>query len=255
MRTSGGGSSFTPSSGARAQLPAGPPPCAPALPSSGALCRLPPEAPRRAAPTLQDGPWAPPGGSQADPPRLPSLAPTRTSDTQSAGTCYSPRARGGAYRGRRLAARRCPGLPIGPDPAGAGLRREAAGTCPLRLKRSACDPAGGRPGRGRGAAPPPLSSSRSAGSSRAPGLPRQLPTPPPARPAAPPPARSAASHWLLPARPLGPAQRLGAGAVCPAAPRGSGLSRCAVPRPRGSLERRVPEGLVLVFQMGLRDAG
>lgn len=258
QRTSGRGSSSTRGSEARARRPAGPPSPAP-LPGPG-----PAVSPRRApgaAPAPRDGPRGgpartPPRKAPARiPPRSRSARPTRTSETQSAGTCYSPRARGGAYRGRRLAARRCPGLPIGPDSAGAGLRREAARTRRLRLELSACARAGGRPGRGRGAAappppPPPSSSSRSAGSSRAPGLPRRLPTPPPARPAAPPPARFAASHWPPPAGPLGPAPRLGAGAVRPAAPRGSGLSRCAVPRPRGARERRVPEGFGRPFPGG-----
>lgn len=246
-RTSGGGSSSTRGSEARARLPAGPPaprPCPAPGPARPSAPEALPGQPLHPGTVLAEAvPRHHPKAPERIPPRSPSARPTRTSETQSAGTCYSPRARGGAYRGRRLAARRCPGLPIGPDSAGAGLRREAARTRRLRLELSACARAGGRPGRGRGAAPPPpSSSSRSAGSSRAPGLPSRLPTPPPARPAAPPPARSAASHWPPPAGPLGPAPRLGAGAVRPAAPRGSGLSRCAVPRPRGARERRVPEG-------------
>ncbi|XP_028387212.1 collagen alpha-1(I) chain-like [Phyllostomus discolor] len=66
-----------------------------------------------------------PSGSPDTTRRGPSARPTRTSETRSAGTGYSPRARGD-YRGRSLAARR-PALPIGSDSARAGLRAKAAG--------------------------------------------------------------------------------------------------------------------------------
>lgn len=226
-RTSGGCSSSTGGSGAPAQLRA----------------RPPPRRPRRRAP--ERPPTAPRGAPKGSAltsglsPRRPSpdttrrlqgglrlatrpLAPTRTSETQSAGTGYSSRARAGASRGRRLAARRCPGLPIGPDSARAGLRRRRPGpagcgwSCRPALRRAA-----GRPGRGRSAAPPPpSSSSRSAGSSRAPGLPRRLATQPPARPAAPPPAR--------PRPPIG--RRLQA----PSAPPRDWARAPSVPPPRGA---------------------
>ncbi|XP_023504709.1 basic salivary proline-rich protein 1-like [Equus caballus] len=226
-RTSGGCSSSTGGSGAPAQLRARPPPRRPR--------RRAPERPPTAPRGAPKGSALTSGLSRRRPSpdttrrlqgglRLATrpLAPTRTSETQSAGTGYSSRARAGASRGRRLAARRCPGLPIGPDSARAGLRRRRPGpagcgwSCRPALRRAA-----GRPGRGRSAAPPPpSSSSRSAGSSRAPGLPRRLATQSPARPAAPPPAR--------PRPPIG--RRLQA----PSAPPRDWARAPSVPPPRGA---------------------
>lgn len=129
------------------------------LGSAGASASRPPAprgAPRSATtPRPRGSPFttgqSPPRLSPDTTSRLLTLAPTRTSETRTSGTGYNPRARG-AYRGRRLVARR-PALPICPiflPSLGCGGRRPDP---PAALELSACAPAGGRPaGRGRRAA-------------------------------------------------------------------------------------------------------
>lgn len=166
-----------------------------------------------------------PGPSQEHP-RL-SCPDTHLADAVRPPRPATPRARRAARTGpAALPPSAAPGCPSA---------AEAAGTRRLWLEHSACVQTGGR--RGRGAPPPSSSSSRSAGSSRAlpvcrAGSRRR----PPARPAVPPPARSAVSHWPQPAGPPGPRPAIGRGRRPSRRPRGSGRSRCAVPRPLGARE-------------------
>lgn len=210
---------------ARARLRAGPrrlrPPHSPSAP---------PSAPRGGPFTAGQ---SPPSGSPDTTRRGPSARPTRTSETRSAGTGYSSRARGD-YRGRSLAARR-PALPIGSDSARAGHRAKAAGPAGyagavgLRsgrrpaaegARRSSSSAAAVRvllelrrlfPGSGSAAPAPDAAARRPGGAAPRPRRHLSL-----AAACRPPRPRPAIGRWLRPSWRLA----------------GSVRSRCAVPRPR-----------------------
>ncbi|XP_053523283.1 putative HTLV-1-related endogenous sequence [Artibeus jamaicensis] len=196
------------------------------------------ELPPRGGPSPRDN--SPPRGSPDTTLRGPSARSTRTSETRSAGTGYSLRARGD-YRGRSLAARR-PALPIGSDSARTGLQAKEAG--PAGYAGAVGLRSGGRP-----AAEGARRSSSSAAAVRVllelrrlfPGSGSAAPAPDAAArgPEAPPPARAATSHWPPPAGPLGPAPRLGAGSVRPGGSRARCAARALFPGP-GARERRQP---------------